>query len=105
MIQGATALEVLIALSRRVAFNAGGEPEVWAWKLLKNLRLHKATDPFTPEKANRVDEVLYALIWRTYKPNGQGGFFPLQWDPEDQTKVEIWYQMNKYVAEKIVNEI
>jgi hypothetical protein len=97
--QGASVLEVLIALSRTMAFTAGGNPRIWAWKLLRNLKLNKSTDPLTGEKAARVEEILEALIWRTYSRNGQGGFFPLREPHEDQTKVELWYQMNAYVME------
>ena len=28
-----------------------------------------------------------------------GGFFPLAFPKEDQTKVEIWYQMSGYLEE------
>ena len=96
---GATLLEVLISLSRRVAFTAGGDAEYWAWKLLKNLRLNRMVDPLTVAKANRVNEIFYSLIWRTYQRDGRGGFFPLKYTMEDQTKVEIWYQMNAYINE------
>lgn len=92
-------LEILIGLSRRVAFTAGGDATRWAWKLIKNIHLHKMSDPLTDAKANKIDEVLYSLVWRTYYSNGVGGFFPLHWPKEDQTKVEIWYQMNAYVNE------
>jgi hypothetical protein len=92
-------LEVLVALSRRLAFTASGNPEVWAWKLIKNLRLNKMSDPLTQERSNRVDEILDAVIWRTYSYNGEGGFFPLEQAAQDQTKVEIWYQLNAYVIE------
>jgi hypothetical protein len=95
----ATMLEILVSLSRRVAFTAGGEPEQWAWKLLKNLRLHKKSDPLTDEKLHHVDDILDAVIWRTYERDGRGGFFPLNHPEDDQTKVEIWYQMNTYVIE------
>src|SRR3954453_1128661 len=37
-------LEVLIGLSRRVAFDAGGPPCGWAWQLLQNLELHRMSD-------------------------------------------------------------
>ena len=93
-------LEVLIALSRRVAFTAGGEPDDWAWRLLKNLRLTKSSDPLSEARLRNVDDILDAVIWRTYEPNGQGGFFPLKNPQENQRKIEIWYQMNKYVIEK-----
>jgi hypothetical protein len=94
-----TFLEVLVGLSRRVAFTAGGSAELWAWRLIKNIRLHKASDPLVGPKSEHVDEVLDAVIWRTYSPDGRGGFFPLNNPSEDQTKVEIWYQMNTYVIE------
>jgi hypothetical protein len=97
--KGATVLEVLIALSRRLAFTAGGRAEDWAWQLLTNLRLNKMTDPFTENKARKVNNILETLIWRQYREDGFGGFFPLNWPDKDQTQVEIWYQMQKYVSE------
>lgn len=98
--KGASVLEVLIALSIRTAFIAGGPPEIWAWQLIENLHLERAFDPFTDGKANRVDDTLEALIWRTYQRNGEGGFFPLSSEAlSDQTKIEIWDQMNIYVNE------
>lgn len=97
--RGASILEVLVALSRRVAFTAGGDPSWWAWQLIENLNLDRRYDPFTAGRATRVDETLEALIWRTYQRDGKGGFFPLNETIEDQTKVDIWNQMNRYVNE------
>lgn len=96
---GATLLEILISVSRRVEFTAGGVADLWAWKLLKNLKLTKMPDPVSDTNAQRIDDILYALVWRTYEPDGRGGFFPLKNPKEDQTKVEIWYQLNAYVIE------
>jgi hypothetical protein len=98
-LDGATLLEVLISLSRRASFTAGYTPEHWAWKLIKNLQLHKEFDPLTQVDMDKIDEALETLIWRTYRKDGRGGFFPLKHPEEDQTQVEIWYQMNKYVIE------
>lgn len=92
-------LELLIALSRRIAFVAGGEPDRWAWKLVKNIHLGKMSDPMTDEKRARMDDILEKFVWRHYLPNGDGGFFPLDHPREDQTKIELWYQMNAYVNE------
>jgi len=50
-------------------------------------------------KAEQVDEILESLIWRTYDPDGHGGFFPLRRPKGDQTEEEIWHQMNLYVGE------
>jgi hypothetical protein len=92
-------LEVLVALSRRVAWVAGGDAPDWAWTLIENLRLERSFDPLTKGKRRRLENILEALVWRTYERDGRGGFFPLVEPHEDQTKVEIWYQMNAYVNE------
>lgn len=92
-------LEVLIGLSRRLAFAAGGESRGWAWTLISNLELHRMSDPVSRSKARRIDDILDRCIWRNYEPSGQGGFFPLAWPDEDQRQVEIWYQMAAWMSE------
>jgi hypothetical protein len=99
--QPVSLLEVLIALSRRLAFSSMREkdPGIWVWRLIKNLRLNKASDPLVGQKADYVEDVLEGLIWRTYAYNGRGGLFPLKEPKEDQTRTEIWNQMNAYLIE------
>lgn len=93
-------LEVLIALSRRLAFQAGKQSAPgWAWILLSNLNLHRMSDPLSRTKARRANDILDRCIRRTYSPDGTGGFFPLERPNEDQTQVEIWYQMAAYIDE------
>lgn len=92
-------LEILVALSRRLSFIAGGDAPGWAWQLLCNLELNKSADPIGPKKSMRVDEILETLVWRTYSKDGQGGFFPLAWPEQDQRDVELWYQMEYYADE------
>lgn len=92
-------LEVLIGLSRRMEFNGGGTAEDWAWQFLVNLQLHKIFDPIGRRKADRAHEIMDMCIFRNYSPDGTGGFFPLTWPEEDQTKVELWYQMAYYIDE------
>lgn len=92
-------LEVILGLARRLEFMAGGEAAGWAWQLICNLELHKLSDPIGPRKAIKAEEILERLIWRNYEPDGTGGFFPLAWPDDDQTKVEIWYQLAFYVEE------
>jgi hypothetical protein len=102
ILEGVTFLEVLVSLSRRIEFTAGGEARKWAWRLIKNLRLNKMFDPLNEDNHNRfirARDILDAVIWRTYERDGKGGFFPLHNPNDDQTKVEIWYQMNAYVME------
>lgn len=94
-------LEVMIAISRILEFVAGGEAPAWAWRLIDNLGLNHFYDPLNEDKLNGVNEIVESLIWRTYDRSGKGGFFPLVFPQEDQTKIEIWYQLNAYVNEII----
>jgi len=99
--EGVSVLEVIISLSRRVAFISDrGDAHIWAWKLIKNLRMNRMSDPLSTGNMNRIDDILQVMIWRAYRPDGVGGFFPLDYPREDQTKIEIWYQMNAYIIEK-----
>lgn len=93
-------LEVVIALSQRLAFAAGGKSAPgWAYVLMSNLGIHRMADPISRRSARKADDILDRCIWRNYEPNGMGGFFPLAEAEEDQTQIEIWYQMPAYVAE------
>lgn len=90
-------LEMIVALSRRVAFISDGDADTWAWKLIRNLGLDRMSDPIVDHEM--MDNILYNLIWRQYDPSGLGGFFPLMRPEGDQTHVELWVQMNSYVRE------
>lgn len=93
-------LELLIGLSRRLAYEAEGQPTDWFWKLLSNMDLDGLTDAvYTEKHRDDVDEYLNMIIFRTYNPDGGGGLFPLRAPTRDQTNVEIWYQMSAYILE------
>lgn len=92
-------LEVLLGLSRRLEFTVGGTSRGWAWQLVLNLGCERLYDPLGVHKAERALEIFHNLVWRTYAPDGTGGFFPLQDPDEDQTQIEIWYQMAAYIGE------
>lgn len=92
-------LEVLLGLSQRLSFHAGGRPPGWAWHLLCNLELDRLSDPFTRAKQRRAEDIMRVAMERTYSPDGTGGFFPLAWPEDDMTGVELWYQMHAYIAE------
>lgn len=96
---GCSMLELLVALSRQLTFEAEGEPAAWFWHMLENLELAECNDDvnFDPWE---VDQILGRVIWRTYLPNGYGGLFPLQRPEEDQRDVELWYQLSAYVLER-----
>lgn len=92
-------LEVMVAISRRLSFVAEDSAEGWAYQLLCNLELDKFTDPLYARKEARAREILHNLVFRLYEHDGTGGFFPLAWPEQDQTKIEIWSQMSAYVLE------
>lgn len=98
---GVTCLEMVISLSEGLAFLASGNSHShqWAWTLIKNLGLSKFSDPVSPDQTRDIDHILHNLVFRMYNADGSGGFFPLQNPDGDQTKIEIWKQMNAYVTE------
>lgn len=97
---GCSMLEMLIALSRRISFDAEGDPRDWFWHMLENVDLQKYTDNRYNDLARRdIDQALELIIWRRYSPSGQGGLFPLNHPREDQRNVELWYQVSAYLIE------
>jgi hypothetical protein len=97
-------LEMLIGLSRRLAFEEEGEPRGWFWHLIENLELRHFTDRHYSSGEswcfNHVDEKLDCLLDRHYEYDGSGGLFPLHNPLEDQKDVELWYQMSAYLLER-----
>jgi hypothetical protein len=95
---GCSMLEMLIGLSRRLSFEAGGESRTWFWNLLEKVHLDKFADN-TELPASRIDDTLDRIIWRTYSNSGRGGLFPLSKTKDDQRRIEIWYQLSAYLLE------
>lgn len=91
-------LEMLIALSRRLAFEAEGGPRWWFWHLMMNIGLEPLNDSMRAIE-EEVEEVLERVIFRTYDYDGTGGLFPLENAEDDQRKVELWYQLQNYLIE------
>lgn len=101
-----TMLEMLISLAYSCEYNTVSEtpPSVreWFWKMLCNTGLKKFTDEKygeTGTDGELINEILDRIIDRTYLLDGTGGLFPLKHPQKDQTKVELWYQMNAYIIE------
>jgi hypothetical protein len=94
-------LEMLIALSRRLAFEAEGQARGWFWHLMRNIHLDEINDATYASQnyEETVDEILDNVIWRRYDFNGVGGLFPLKHAHENQRKVELWYQMSAYLLQ------
>lgn len=98
---GCSMLEMLVALADRLEFCWDEKSQrEWFWELIRNLDIDytdaRAVDFPEPE----IQEVIDRVIWRTYNADGSGGLFPLNNPRKDQTKIELWYQMNSYVIER-----
>lgn len=98
---GCSVMELLVALSRRLAFEAGGDSHDWFWVLIGNLGLSDYTDSYILKNSaeEEIEDVVNTMIWRTYDHDGHGGLFPLQDAQRDQRDVELWYQLSAYVLE------
>lgn len=97
--QGVSYLELLIGLSRRLAFETDKPSKDWFWKLIRNIGLSECNDTYDKNLCSLVEEVTDQITFRTYDIDGQGGLFPLKQPTDDQTKVELWYQLCAYVIE------
>lgn len=101
-------LEVIIGLAIRME-DILYEPDLpnrtnkWFWMMIRNLSLNVFDDQVylvdPSGSSESVDYILQTLLDRTYDQNGIGGLFPLaNHFRGDQRKVEIWYQMQAYLA-------
>lgn len=99
--QKCSMLEMLIALSRRLSFEAEGLPAGWFWELLKNIGLDDYNDNYI--RGCDTQLIVYALnrvVDREYEADGHGGLFPLNDSREDQREIEIWNQASLYLMER-----
>lgn len=107
-----TVLEMMVALAKRIngqmfdLDRKDDQTERWFREMITNLNLHRFTDGIFPDKElspvaeAEADDVLERFMERTYDIYGRGGLFPLKRrPPEDQTNVEIWYQLMLYLDE------
>lgn len=96
---GCSVFEMLVAFSRKAEFNAGETPAFWFWKFLENLGLREETDA-SENPPEVIEYILFNFVWRNYDEFGNGGLFPMENPPDDQRKVEIWYQFCEYLVDQ-----
>lgn len=97
---GCSFLEMLIAFSRRAAFDVDfRSPREWFWQFLDNLELADLCDARSGV-SRKVSTTLDRVIFRTYRNDGRGGLFPLERPNHDQRKVEIWYQFCEWLVDQ-----
>lgn len=100
MDMGCSFLELLISISWKLEFQGGETLGYWFWQLIENMGLIECTD------ASEIDEtivkhIITRVIERDYSPNGAGGLFPLTHTDKDQREVELWYQAEAYLLERL----
>lgn len=93
--------EVLVTFSRRIEIEITGEPGNddlgrWFWIMLKNLDILYSDDHYDH---GLVQFKLDVWLTRKYQEDGKGGIFPLKNAINDQTKTDMWYQMQGYLNE------
>lgn len=98
----ASVFEVLVALSRRATtVTEALRADQWFRTFTGNLGLLKYSDHrFLPRNLHRISTILRTFNGRAFKPNGEGGIFPLKSTAfEDQRLIELWFQMASYITE------
>lgn len=105
-------LEVLVSICQRMVYMADGMipdsenlEDEWFLTMIKNLGVASLEDDIWDQSASDAEEIMteHIGIWlrREYEFDGTGGIFPLENPRDDQAKVELWYQMNAYLMERI----
>lgn len=101
-------LEMIIGLAHRIETDITCEPDgidrtsEWFWQMISSLGLEDMTD--SNFDSDKVIDILRCFLDRRYSPNGQGGLFTVDNYDGDMRDVEIWYQANIWLNEKIYNE-
>nr|DAG44149.1 MAG TPA: hypothetical protein [Caudoviricetes sp.] len=101
-------LEMIIGLAHRIETDITCEPDgvdrtsEWFWQMISSLGLENMTDfDFNSDK---VIDILRCFLNRRYAKNGRGGLFTVNNYDGDMRGIEIWYQANIWLNEKIYNE-
>ena len=108
----ASVLEVLLGLADRMAFELDDEEglDQYFWEMIENLRINYTDYQFDNSGTaldRKVDKTVQKWMSRQYDSHGRGGIFPLESVPEfyesdefqNQNRLELWYQMQLYLAE------
>lgn len=90
-------LEMLIALADRMVEILTMDIFDWFWDLIRNLGLDRFDDGHFDEGG--VNYILNVWLDRAYDASGNGSLFPLHYYQGDCRNLDIWGQMNAWIAE------
>lgn len=108
-----TVLELLISLAvtcenKIMRGDEDNRTPEWFWMICTNLGLDKYNDIYCENNLNssyEIRRIVEVFNERTYKRNGVGSAFPLPNTKKDMRRVELWYQLNWYMAENFKYEL
>lgn len=92
-------LEVLIGITRQLAFQTDIQAQEWFLRLLTNLGLDDYRR-IAHSDVPVIEEALNTFVWRLYDHNGHGGIFPVRRARADQRRAELWHQMFEYLDDQ-----
>lgn len=103
-----TFLELLICLSKRMEFEMTSDSDMdysmnrWFWELISNIDFTRFDNEYWDEldSEKNIVERINLINERKYANNGYGGLFPTNEPPYNMRKLQLWYQMMKYLQEK-----
>lgn len=101
-------LEMIIGLAHRIETDITCEPDgvdrtsEWFWQMISSLGLENMTD--SDFNSDKVIDILRCFLNRRYAKNGRGGLFTVNNYDGDMRGIEIWYQANIWLNEKIYNK-
>lgn len=105
-------LEFLIGLARRMNYIYARIDEDRTrdcfWMMIDNLGINYYDELMAhinyTQAFNNISEAVETVNDRTYECDGVRGLFPLQYPRENQRNVEVWYQMQQFLNEKMREE-
>lgn len=104
-----TVLEMMMALSTKCEEHIMGDPDAgdrsgyWFFQMIQNMHMDQLEDDIFDK--NIAEEHVDVMLERKYYPNGNGGLFIIQSNPTiDMREIEIWFQLNRYLNERMDNE-
>jgi hypothetical protein len=109
---GCSLLEVLVALVNRfdtdimMTSEKKDRSKEWFWLMMRNASLDIFVDAGFTEPDNyaneQCDSIIFIINNRQYAEDGKGGFFPLKRPNANQKTTEMWYQMQQYFLENMI---
>lgn len=104
---GASVLEVLIGIAKRIEFQLFGSHYIDEWDYVKvfwdmiwNLGLEEFFGTLSCDTFEQIDRIVTLWLNREYFRHKKGNIFIIMNDPRNMRKLNIWTQMTLYIREK-----